>query len=270
MKVAAARRKSHSHPPIHKTFVATHEGHDIYSIDPSAIRNTAQPDEEFTNFAIHDDFPDLIPEGQLWLGEKNLDKEGVFFIANALAQFKQRKKGSSDDRAYTAGLNVERMLREKLTGLKFRDGKPHRRVPQEIYIEPYITLPDPQFPIDVWLVDGNLVRCLYKTDYAEGGHGYVYRWVPRQQIWVEKDIDRWELPFIVSHEYIELRLMRDEGIEYDQAHEICSKVEFKLRKGKGVKSLIVPGQRRLSKRDLPRLTRDDVLQYVVRNYLTKS
>src|SRR5438067_959895 len=85
------------------------------------------------------------------------------------------------------------------------------------------------YSIDDWLVDGNMVRSLYKTDYTEGGHGYVYRWVPKQEIWVEKDLDRWELPFIVSHEYLELRLMRDLGIEYDKAHEICSKVEFDLR-----------------------------------------
>ena len=55
MKVAASRHKNHSHPPIRKNFVASHEGHDVYSIDASAIRNTAQPDEEFTNFATHNE-----------------------------------------------------------------------------------------------------------------------------------------------------------------------------------------------------------------------
>src|SRR6202011_3256568 len=130
------------------------------------------------------------------------------------------------------GLGVERALREKLTGLKFRAGKPHKRVPRKLYVEGYITLADLKFPIQVWLVDGNMVRSLYKTDYTEGGHGYVYRWVPKREIWVEKDLDRWELPFILCHEYLELRLMRDKGLAYDKAHEICSKVEFNLRKGR--------------------------------------
>jgi hypothetical protein len=83
------------------------------------------------------------------------------------------------------------------------------------------------------------------------------------------DLDRWELPFIVSHEYLELRLMRDEGVEYDPAHEICSKVEFNLRKGRGGKPILVPGRRRLMKRDLPKLTGDEILEYAVKTYVKK-
>jgi hypothetical protein len=112
-----------------------------------------------------------------------------------------------------------------------------------------------------------MVRSWYKTDYVEGGHGYVYRWIPKQQIWIEKDLDRWELPYIVSHEYMELRLMRDEGIDYDTAHCICSKFEFELRKRRGAHSLLVSGRRRLAKRDLPRLARNEVFEYVVKTYV---
>src|SRR5437588_4114379 len=263
----AVQTKGRRRPKLHKQFVATHEGWNVYSVDTSSIRNIAQPDEEFTSFATRNEFPDLIPRGEIWIGEKNLDKEGIFFIANALTRLKELENGWSDDKAYTAGLNVERSLREKLTGLKFRHGKPHKRVPREVYVKPYSTLPDPKFPVEIWLVDGNVVRSLYKTDYAEGGHGYVYRWVPKEQIWVEKDLDRWELPFIVSHEYIELRLMRDEGIEYDEAHEICSKVEFKLRTDRHVRAYLVPGGRTLTKKDLPRLTPPEIFECVVKNFV---
>lgn len=270
MMVAALQKKRRqSRARLNKQFIATHEGWDVYSIDASTIRNVAQPDEEFGNFATQDEFPDLIPAGEIWVGERNLDKEGVFFIANALTRFKQQEQGASEDKAYTAGLNVERLLREKLTGLKFRAGKPHKRVPKDLYVAHYFTLPDVKFPIEVWLVDGSMVRGLYKTDYTEGGHGYVYRWVPKNQIWIEKDLDRWEYPFIVSHEYLELRLMRDEGIDYDHAHDICSKVEFKLRKRKGATPLLVSGRHRLRKPDLAKLTREEVFQYVLKTYVRR-
>lgn len=269
MAVAAHKTERRSRHRLNKKFVVTHEGWRFYSVDASAVRNVAKPDEEFGNFASQDQFPDLIPPGEIWIGEKNLEKEGTFFIANALTRFKEKENGSEDDRAYTAGLNTERFLRERLTGLKFRAGKPHKRVPPVLYIEQYITLPDERFPITAWLVDGNRVRSLYKTDYTEGGHGYVYRWVPKNQIWLEKDLDRWELPFILSHEYLELRLMRDEGIEYDKAHEICAKVEFDLRKGRGGKPILAPGRRRLMKRDLARLTGEEIFRYVVKNHLKK-
>jgi hypothetical protein len=123
--------------------------------------------------------------------------------------------------------------------------------------------------VKVWVVDGNLVRSYYKTDYTEGGHGYVYPWVPRPEIWVEDGVDHRELPFIVRHEYLERRLMRDEGLDYDTAHEICSRVEFDLRKARGATPLLVPGRGKLHKKDLPRLTDDEVFQYVLRNHVRK-
>jgi hypothetical protein len=93
--------------------------------------------------------------------------------------------------------------------------------------------------------------------------------VPRPQIWIEDGVDHREAPFIVSHEYLERRLMRDEELDYDTAHEICSTVEFDLRKGQGAASLLVRGRRKLSKTDLPRLTGDDVFDYVVRTHVKK-
>ena len=161
-------------------------------------------------------------------------------------------------------------MRERLLGVKFRDGRPLKRVPKQLYCGPYVTLPDIERPISVWLIDGNLVRSYYKTDYTEGGHGYVYPWVPKGEIWVEHDLKPAELPYVVSHEYLELRLMRDEGLEYDPAHEICSQVEFDLREGRGAKPLLSSAARKLSKHDLPRLTSDEFFSYVLKNHVKQK
>ena len=53
------------------------------------------------------------------------------------------------------------------------------------------------------------------------------------------------------------------------AHEICSKFEFDVRKMKGATTLLVMGHRKLTKKDLFRLTRDRVFQYVLRRYVRK-
>ena len=269
-KLATKTKKRHFRPPLRKSYVTTCERYDVYAIDAFAIRNIAEPDEEFTNFATRDDFPDLIPEGEIWIGHRNVEGEGVFFLANALTRLKEKERGASDDKATAAGLEAERLLREQHTGIKYRDGKPHRQVPDEVYHEPYLTLPDPEYPVEVWLVDGCVVRSYYKTDYTEGGHGLVYPWVPKREIWVEKNMSAREWPYIVSHEYVEMRLMRDKGLGYDRAHEICSDVEFQLRKREGLMPLLVRGRHRLTKRDLPRLTRDEVLEHVVRTYVKKG
>jgi len=91
--------------------------------------------------------------------------------------------------------------------------------------------------------------------------------VPKNQIWIEKDLHRQEMPFIVCHEYLELRLMRDEGLDYDKAHEICSKVEFQLRKARGLTPLLTSRHRKVRKPDLQRLPHEEVFRYVVGHYV---
>ena len=257
----------HYKPKLHKKRVMTHQEFTVYSVNGLAVRNAAQPDEEFGNFAMQDEFPHLIPPNEIWISEKTAPAEGIFFIANALTQMKAQADGVPDETAYEAGLNVERELRQRLVGVKFRGGRPHKRVPPRLYRKPYLTIPDEKFPIQAWVVDGCLARSFYKTDYTEGGHGYVYRWVPKGEIWIDDGVDAREMPFILAHEYLELRLMRDAGLEYDPAHEICSKVEFKLRKNDRVKLFLAPGRRKIAKGDLRRLTSPEFFEYVLRQYV---
>jgi hypothetical protein len=261
--------QNHFRPKLHKKRVLTHADYTVYAVNGFTVRNVAKPDEEFGHVATVDDFPDLIPRDEIWISEKLAAREGIFFIANALTQLKRQAAGVKPEHAYDEAIEVERLLREKLNGVAFRDGKPHKKVPERIYLEPYTTIPDPQGPVQVWLVDGNLVRSYYKTDYTEGGHGYVYHWVPRPEIWVEDGVDRREVPFIISHEYLERRLMRDAGLEYDHAHEVCSAVEFDLRKNEPVKVFLAPGRRKLHKRDLVRLPSQDLFLHVLTHYVKK-
>jgi hypothetical protein len=252
---------------LNKRFISTHDGHRFYAVNTYAVRDIAQPDEEFGSFATREDFPTLIPRGEVWLAEQTIDQEGLFFIANAVTQLKERARGVPDDQAYTEGIHVERMLRERLNRLRFRGGRPQKRVPRQVYVGRYATLPDKRGTVEVWIVDGNVVRSLYKTDYTEGGHGYVYPWVPRDEIWIEQSLDRRELPYIVAHEYLERRLMRDIKLDYDTAHEICSRVEFKLRKNQRLKRFLAPGRRKIHKRDLPKLASDEFFHYVVNHFV---
>jgi hypothetical protein len=262
------KRRHNSGP--HRRRVATQRGYTICTVDASEVRSLTRADEEFTNFATHDDLPALVPAREIWIDARLFESEGIFSIANALVRLSAREAGASEDRAYDAGLDAERALRERLFGVEYRDGKPHRRVPGRIYAGRYATLPDERGPIEVRLVEGDLVRAYYKTDYCEGGHGYVYRWVPRGQIWVERSLDRGELPYVVGHEYTELRLMRDRGMEYDPAHEIAAKVEFALREGDHLRDLVAPGRRAVSKRDLPRLTSPEYFAAVLEHYKDKG
>jgi hypothetical protein len=252
-------------PNLHKQRYLVHADCTVFTVNGLAVRNASAADEEFGNFATHDEFPDVIGPCGVWVSEKLAPREGVLFAANALT-YLARVAAAAPGRAYDDGLAAERALREAVNGIDFRDGKPHRRVPDAVYLSEYVRLPDPQGTVTVYLVDGNLARSYYKTDYTQGGHGYVYPWVPIGQIWVENGVDQRELPFVVCHEYLERRLMRDGGLEYARAHEIASALEYDLRKADGLTRLLGSGGRKIGKPDLPRLADEAVYEFVNAHY----
>src|SRR5262249_53098657 len=150
---------------LNKRLLISQDGYTAYAVDSRAVRDSSPGDEEFGNFAVHEDFPRLIPQGEIWIAERVAGREAIFFLANALTRLRRLETGAGHETAYTAGENVERFLRERLNGVEYRAGRPHKRVPEAVYVADYATLADERFPVAVWLVDGNLVRSLYKTDY---------------------------------------------------------------------------------------------------------
>src|SRR5437764_5823394 len=131
--------RNHYDPKLSKRRVLTHAEYTVYAVNGLSVRNLAQPDEEFGNYATRDEFPDLIPEGEIWISEKLAPQEGVFFIAAPLTRLHRQAAGATD-KAYDDSLEVERLLRAKINGVAFRDGKPHKQVPADIYLAHYITL----------------------------------------------------------------------------------------------------------------------------------
>jgi hypothetical protein len=86
----------------------------------------------------------------------------------------------------------------------------------------------------VLLVDGAWVRNNVHgaVDFVEGGHGYVYKFIPKNEIWVE-DIgaeDSDDVQMNMSHEIIEYALMKYGKLDYDHAHELAASAEDTLRK----------------------------------------
>ena len=252
-------------PGVRKKHVVTLSGYRVCTVDAFGVRESSPAAEEFTLVGTPAEFPKVVPGGEVWVSRRHFPREGVYLIAHALARLGASRRGIAAGSAYRAGIDAERRVREDLTGEAFRDGKPHRPVPEKIYDRLYATIPDPEGPVKAWLIDGCLARCWYKTDYAEGGHYVVYPWVPTREVWLERDTDSRELPFILAHEYLELRMMRDGGLGYDEAHEIASRIEFDLRREES--DLPVATGRRFRKSDVPALAAPEVYEFVRERYL---
>src|SRR3954454_9894862 len=100
---AVVMPRYHFDPKLNKKKVLTHTEYTVYSVNGLAVRNIARADEEFGNFATTDKFPDLIPRAEIWISEKLAEREGIFFIANALTQLARQAAGATNQ-AYNDGL----------------------------------------------------------------------------------------------------------------------------------------------------------------------
>lgn len=82
----------------------------------------------------------------------------------------------------------------------------------------------------VFEVDGGWVRDHHHIDYVEGGHGLCYKYIPKNEIWVEKMLEPEDESYNLIHECIEYILMKYKIItDYDPAHDATSTIEDMAR-----------------------------------------
>lgn len=85
----------------------------------------------------------------------------------------------------------------------------------------------------VLLVDGSRVKVVNSIEFVEGGNGYAYSFIPKDEIWIDGHLALHDRPFDIFHEIREAELMR-EGADYEDAHAIANPKELSLRRENGV------------------------------------
>lgn len=195
-------------------------------VNEEELRNSSLSLEEFGQSAIHSDFPDVIPEDEIWIGDSLPAGEFHYVLGREAMRLKAERAGADPDTAYEWGLHKERAERAKRAGNFRRDGggdDPRQGLFATIKGD------GSEQPIQVVLVDGRAVRDRFKTDYIEGGQHAVYPWVPDGEIWVESGLSPHETAVVALHEAVEYWLMTRRGLDYDHAHELAARVEYQHR-----------------------------------------
>jgi hypothetical protein len=192
----------------------------IVYIDSKKFRKSSLKNQEFCSIAIHEDFPKYIKKNEIFIDENLSASE----IKSFLIGLKDRLECLEDDSKNHENCYKHAMEKEKEKNYRLK----HK---SKIKKEKCCVLNDYKNKIDVFYVNGKGVRDIYKTDFSQGGHGYVYDWIPKNQIWIEKE-EKEETAFILVHEYSEMVMMRDLKMEYEDAHPVSSKIEMKFRKDK--------------------------------------
>jgi hypothetical protein len=100
-------------------------------------------------------------------------------------------------------------------------------------IPDFIVRKKKQKGVMVVYVNGSLVRQHIDPWFVCGGHGYVYAYVPKNEIWIDIKMDSRDVPHVLLHESIERELMKNNKKSYDTAHEYASVAEKESRQKAG-------------------------------------
>jgi len=87
--------------------------------------------------------------------------------------------------------------------------------------------------VTIMLIDGEEVRNKISVDFTMGGHEFVYDYVPENEVWIEDLKSDFDKLCTIIHELVERYIMGKYGIEYEEAHDIATKVEYQIRKKRG-------------------------------------
>jgi hypothetical protein len=196
---------------------------EIWKVDGSYIRTHI--DDQFTNFGHHYQYK-FIPENEFWLDKEAKEDDILFYIDHLIMEHRLMKDGMSYSKAIVIADRAERDSR-RMSGdaKKLTDGG--KRLPdgEQVHIRLWKKLED---GLSVWIVDGRLVRSVFDIDFTEGGHDYVYEFVPENEVWIDNDVVHKERGYVLLHELHERNIM-SKGTPYSKAHMESSKIELQCR-----------------------------------------
>ena len=178
-------------------------GFDVWIVDGEYIRTNI--DEEFTNFGQHLRFK-FIPKSEFWIDKEFSKGETEYFVNHMLIEWHLMHAGRSYDHAIgVADKNeiTERKKSELMMKVTSESEWKHKEVPKEIYKK---RIKNYEYP-KIWIISGELVRDLYFIDFTEGGHHFVYDFVPFHEVWLDDDLNHDEIKFVLLHELHERYLM---------------------------------------------------------------
>jgi hypothetical protein len=192
-------------------------------VDGSYIRGHI--DEEFTNFGQHYRYS-YIPLKEFWIDKEAQHDEREFFIDHLLTEYELMRKGMPYDQALPKADNRERIERRRSGDVR-KMTKSGKNLPDghDVHDRLWKKLEN---GLSVWIVNGRLVRSAFDIDFTEGGHDYVYEYVPENEVWIDDAIVEPERPYILLHELHERNRMSN-GWSYNKAHAESSHIEYRCR-----------------------------------------
>lgn len=197
----------------------------VWEVKGKYIRDNI--DIEFTNYGNYFMF-DYVPKLEFWIDMEADKNETQYFIDHLLVSYRLMSKGNdyeySENQAYKYE-QLERLKNDKIY-------KTSRKLIKNLEIENLGYYRDGKSnKIEIDLIRGDLFREAIPK-FTEGGHHFVYNNIPENKVYIDDDSEEDEIIFFIIHEVYEREEMLMNGLTYNEAHKLASKVEWKARHNK--------------------------------------
>jgi len=174
------------------------------------------------------------PKGEIWIDNAVSCEEFTMTLAHELNErHLMAKYGWTYDKAHDSSLAIEVAMRREFERIcrahedslpampvtDFANSKEIRDIPDTVKLQNIYRIPiGTRNGIQVWVVDGYLVRKNIYPDFGNSGNGLAYHFIPANEIWIDGQISAEETEYSIATELMERDLMA-KGKSYDDAYE---------------------------------------------------
>jgi hypothetical protein len=184
------------------------------------------------------------PKGEIWIDNAISVEEYYLTLAHELNErHLMAKFGWKYITAHDSSLSLEQTIRhsneeicraheaslKKVSPTDFSNIKEIRGIPDSIQIQNIYRVPmGKREGIDIWIVDGYMVRKNIYPDFGFSGNDLSYHFIPEKEIWIDGQVTCEETEYSISTELKERELMKA-GKSYDDAYSDAIDITQKKR-----------------------------------------
>lgn len=184
------------------------------------------------------------PKGEIWIDNAISCEEYYLTLAHELNErHLMAKFGWTYIAAHDSSLSLEQSIRhsneeickaheaslKKVIATDYDNIKEIKSLPDSIQISNIYRVPvGKRGGMDIWIVDGYMVRKNIYPDFGFSGNDLSYHFIPPKEIWIDGQVSCDETEYSIATELTERELMAG-GKSYDDAYSDAIDITLKLR-----------------------------------------
>jgi hypothetical protein len=216
---------------VYRNYWGEKDGYKVWFIDGDKVRTTLY--QEYL-YGGNDQRYLFNPKGEIWIDNAVSCEEFEMTLAHELNErHLMAKYGWTYEVAHDSSLALEVIMRRKYEQIcrahedslpkmlvkDYANNKEIKDIEDSVKLQNIYRVPlGNRNGIQVWIVDGYLVRKNIFPDFGFSGNDLTYHFIPNKEIWIDGQISAEETEYSISLELMQRDLM-SKGKSFDDAYE---------------------------------------------------